>query len=201
MKVSLRVGIVAYRSLLPETVMSCLALERAMAPTWQMESGANVEYGRNKVAKELSEDVLLFVDADMAFVPKDVSQLLKALKSDPGRGAVSGCYVRWKDGLPVHNWRNGGSWLGKDDLVEKSRKMRGVHPVDQVGAGLLAISKEAIEALEFPYFESGFDHEYDQFISEDTRFCWKLQAAGFNPSVHFGVQISHIGPTAWSLSN
>lgn len=196
---SLRVGVVAYRSVLAETVGSILLLERELRPVWQFEIGANVENGRNRIARDLKEDVLLFIDADMVFEPRDASWVIKALKDKPKRGAVSGCYVRWKNGAPTHNWHNGQGWLGERECVAKSRSLSGVHPVDKLGAGFLAVSKEALESIEFPYFEYTYD-ENDNFTSEDARFCQKLQAAGYEPSVHFGAQIRHIGPTVWSLN-
>lgn len=195
----IRVGLCVHRSLHPETLASLWPLAAAGAGL-AIQKSADVAWSRSKIAMGLTEDFLLFVDEDMVFAPPDVEKLLKALDNQPKTGAVAAYYVKW-DGsrLPVCNWKkDDGSWYSNEERVKKAERYakRGeVAAVQSFGAGLLAISREALSAVPHPAFETRWVNGV--FEGEDTSFCQRLAEAGYRPSVHFGCQVGHIGPTEW----
>lgn len=196
---SLRIGLPTYRHIQPETLGSL----------WQLQGFAKLDIvrnteiarARNDIAGRLEEDVLLFVDDDIDFGVKAVEDLLHALETVPGRGAVSALYMTWTgSGRPVCGWaQEGGVWMDDEATLKRTKrymKDKAIVGVDKFGAGLLAIRKEVFEQVPPPWFSAEVDPEMGM-VSEDIYFCRKIQKAGFKPSVHFGALAGHIGPTLW----
>jgi GT2 family glycosyltransferase len=162
-----------------------------------IEQCSDVATARNSLAKRLVEPYLLFFDADMVFSSRQIEALYMALLEKPERGAVAAHACRW-DGkqTPVCNWREDGEWLKLDQTRARALEytLKGsVERVDMFGTGVVLISKKVFDALEYPWFVFDYENNY----GEDTCFCLAMIEAGFEPSVHFGVPVGHVGPTLW----
>jgi hypothetical protein len=146
-----------------------------------IEQCSDVATARKSLAKRLVEPYLLFIDADTVFSSRQIEAL----------------YTRW-DGkqTPVCNWREDGEWLKLDQTRARALEytLKGsVERVDMFGTGVVLISKKVFDALEYPWFVFDYENNY----GEDTCFCLAMIEAGFEPSVHFGVPVGHVGPTLW----
>lgn len=197
---NLRVGLCVYRNILPETFSSCLALEKEYSPVWQVQTGADVIFGRNKIAQATLEDWLLLTDADMAFKVEDVKNLFGSMELNKDIGALSAYYIKW-DGsaVPVCNFKKkeSGQWLNSREKIRRVLSLENdVGYVDSFGGGLLLIRGEALRSIsKEDKFSSGYDDQ--GYYDADTGFCNNLQEAGWKTAVHFGIRIQHVGPTSW----
>lgn len=79
--------------------------------------------------------------------------------------------------------------------MERYKKSGEIVQVDLFGGGFILCLTSVFETLEAPYFRSGRDEggRYGQ----DTYFAKSLKAAGYKPSIHFGVQVGHVGPRCY----
>lgn len=195
----LRVGMVAYDSVRPETLGSVYPL--AQFAVLDVVSGCYVDKGRNIIAERTREPFLLFVDSDMAFTGDDLLTLKDAMDEDPTIGAVGGIYIqRTGSYKPICHWveeqEGGRVWVSGREVYERTiRNMdeEKVDDVDSFGTGFLLIRTEAMQSLDPPYFTTQWNEEFGQFWGEDVLFCKRLKEAGWRSCIHFGVKVVHLG--------
>ena len=198
------IGVASYRGVLIETWASTLQIRGTWPDAvWDSRKGADVVYSRNSIAHgamKRGSKGLVFIDTDMIFDTSHFARLLARLKESPRCGAVSGFSCKW-DGsaLPALNWRHpDGRWYSDEERRARADSSTGLVQVHSFGGGFLAISREALEKVEFPWFEAGYDRlRPDAYYDGDTGFCRKLAESGFEPSVDFDLVIGHMGPTLW----
>ncbi len=201
MKVEVRCGLVVYRQVEVATVSSMLRFQKAFPDTvWQIQAGADVAPSRNAIAgaflgSEDREPFLLYLDADMVFTPGQFVTLRDTLQKQPDRGAVSGHYIRWTDGRPVHNWRHkDGEWFDTEECQARTKTLSGLQEVDSFGGGFLLVTREAMEKVRedrVPPFQAGYVE--GAYWGNDTWFCQQLKRLGFRPSVDLSVKLPHLG--------
>ncbi|MGE3463895.1 MAG: hypothetical protein AB7I04_18455 [Pseudomonadales bacterium] len=159
---------------------------------------------------------LLMLDADMTF-PADTLPRLLQLSEDLGAHVVSGTYFARSDTPVPHvymfdNERDGvkyyrtlgpefSAWLkahpehrdqGNESLFEPS-------PVkcDAVGAGVLLMTREVLDAVEEAHAESykpWFECAPGSRGGEDFEFCRRVSALGYQVWADFGLQCNHNAP-------
>ena len=195
----LRVGMVVYDSVRPETVGSVYPL--AQFASLDIVAGCYVDKGRNIIAERTTEPFLLFVDSDMSFTGDELMMLKDALDDDPTIGAIGGIYVRRTGNLqPICHWVEGEGddrvWVSGREVFERTlRYMDGgtIEDVDSFGTGLLMVRTEAMKAIGKPYFQTKYDEKTKAFWGEDVLFCKRLKEAGYRSCIHFGVKPAHYG--------
>lgn len=148
-------------------------------------------------------DALMFIDADIQFVPEDVAKLWNLLCE--GNEVVTAAYPMKREGCDVTAW--------KDGVLVKLDEFNGPTEIDYAGTGFLMIARSALEKLEnlFPalrhkeghvgevvaLFDTGVsdDREWEDrfYMSEDYAFCerWRksLGKIILDPSIRLG----HVG--------
>lgn len=194
-----------YRTITPETHASLMALmQHCPWMVYTHRIGARLMDALEEFAQNATQEYMLMVDGDMVFSVGDVIQLFNALRRRPEMGAIGGLYRKWsRPYTHLVHWREtDGTWINDEaqkHRVERYMKTGEVVGVDLFGGGFILCRTEAFEKLEAPYFRSGKDEggEYGQ----DCYFAKSLNEAGYKPSVHFGVQLGHVGPrTVWPCS-
>lgn len=160
--------------------------------------GAFFSDARNSVvATVLQEDCdgVLWSDSDMVPEPDAYLKLASA-----GQDLVSCIYYQRK-GLHLPMF---GQWcLGENCSICKVGRPgpKGMHsyrewpagnllyPVDCFGFGTAFTSKKLLLSMPTPHFEF-----WGRFgVGEDLDFCLKAQGAGFQPYIHTGVTVGHLG--------
>jgi hypothetical protein len=132
---------------------------------------------RNLICREFldkrSEPYLLFLDHDMMY-PADLLVHVGSYRAP----IVSGTYfIRDLDRpLPVaFAWREDGArlrYLIKETYEWLQESERGLHQVDVVGAGCLAIRRDVLEAMKGDWFQGSIG-------AEDVYFCRRAKELGF----------------------
>ena len=196
----LRVGMVAYDSVRPETLGSVYPL--AQFATLDVVSGCYVDKGRNVIAERVTEPFLLFVDSDMAFQGDHLMKLKDAMDDDPTIGAIGGIYIqRTGTYKPICHWVDEDDegekiWVSGLEVFERTIRYMdegAIEDVDSFGTGFLLIRTEAMQSLDKPYFQTKYDEKTKAFWGEDVLFCKRLKEAGWRSCIHFGVQVAHFG--------
>ena len=199
MSANLRVIVPVYSTWEPQFGASMWKLSAATNAVLDQSIATYIDKGRNDGISRLKEPFALFLDADMKFGVADVQRLFRAMMHDPKLGSIGGLYVK-RDGseLPVCNWKDGktGEWLDDDERRRMVAKLRGVHEVGYWGGGFVLARAEAINDMEFPWFDGGYG-EWDGYMSEDCGFCLKMRDAGWKVALDFSVRLGHQGKKLW----
>lgn len=198
-------GIPYYRYLEAKTVMGLLQTTHTAGYAWDvfLYACTNVPEGRNMIANRFMEDkhepeFLFFLDADMAFIPEMVLEVLRTLEGNPDAGLVGGAYPRREPTLgPIVGWyrdQETRELLSIDETLDKI--LNNENPVmeaDIIPTGFMAIKREVFKKIEKPWFN--LDHKGPGGItrSSDTVFVEKVRNAGFKTLAHFGIDLGHIG--------
>ena len=166
---------------------NCTEHEFNIQPAQCADGGA----ARNKVAKHFQGqyDGVLFVDADQTFTLENVLQLINHDKP-----VIFGAYRRHEDRTKF----NSGTFTGEPGVIDRyyPDDTRGLKAVDFGGIGFLYCSKEALEAIEYPWFR------HTMVDGDETNF-----GIGFclNASKHFTLwtdfdcEVGHIQRTAANI--
>ena len=178
-------------------------LEDARIAQWEvvlsMDYDPNVYYVRNKLLGgdvgrgpsqkpyngEFEYDYVLWIDSDIRFNFKMVERLASHKKD-----AICGLY-RMKDMKHFTVVRHMDDEYFKENKsyqfltvedVEKMHKTQKVDllKIDYTGMGMFLVSREALEKLEYPWFQPVWKEIGDMrdFTSEDVGFCIKLRETG-----------------------
>lgn len=209
---SLRVCIPAYKGLETGTVQSLFALREHIPFALDMVGVAEVAVARSMLAERAlasNQDVVLWLDADMVFHPQHFFTLHEALENNKNMGLISALAVR-RDGSNLFcvNWRQGRKgWTPQDEAQARSLRYledeeHPIRPADVTGLAFTVMFTDVLKHIKAPWFQPAWitntrKNEEGQpeylFFGEDSSFMKRLQARGYQPSVHYGVHVGHIG--------
>jgi len=198
------IGMTAYRDIEQKTVQSLFNALGALPYQFRLatHTSTNVWRGRNGITEaflKTAADYLVFIDADMVFVPEDLNTLIKAAIDTPEAGVIGGFYVSRDENLrPLISWTDEkGHQLPAEQCVARTLESRGqLVPADLIPTGFMLIKRAVLEALEDPWFHTTTEVEEDGTIhhfSSDNVFVQKAQKAGFGTYGHFGIELGHVG--------
>lgn len=155
-------------------------------------------------------DIMIFIDSDIVFSPQNVIELIESLDDD--KHVVSGVY-RMEDlknfaaveKLDSNYFKENGcyQYLTQDKIDEwKSNNNKNKYmKVAYSGMGFMAISKEALYSLTYPYFHSelqelrGKDGKMlRDLCSEDFAFCSNLRKNSYDIYVIPTLRVGHLKP-------
>jgi hypothetical protein len=194
------------------TVQSLFALREHIPFALDMVGVAEVAVARTMLAEralEAGQDFILWLDSDMVFHPSHFFALHEALEKNPNLGLISGLAVR-RDGSNRFclGWREGKKgWKPETYVQEKALRLiedeeNPIKPVDVTGLAFTVMKTEILGKLKQPWFQpawitnsrKGEEGQPEHiFFGEDSAFIRRLQDRGYDPSVHFGVHIGHMG--------
>ena len=194
----IRIGLVVHQFVYPDTTLSLFTC--GGLGVLDLAASTFVDICRSDIAKRFmehdEEKYLLYVDSDMVFKREDVLRLIDDMERHPDIGCLSAiCTFRDGSYKPVAHWIEDGAYIPGEELVDRIvryMKRGSVQDVDLQGTGFMLIRRDAMEGLEHPIFEAGYDED-GHFWGEDIRFMEKVRGAGFRTCIDFGVQVGHIG--------
>lgn len=209
---SLLVCVPAYKDLPVQTVHALFQLRQHIPFALDMVGVAEVAVARTMLAERAAAskvDYILWLDSDMVFMPQHFFELHEALENNPNMGLVSALAVR-RDGSNHFcvNWREGRkAWKTQAYAQEKCLRLiedkdNPVQPVDVTGLAFTLMRRDVLDKIKRPWFQPAWikntaphDHPKDDhlFFGEDSSFIRRLQDRGYQPSVHFGVHVGHLG--------
>lgn len=149
--------------------------------------GAEAGDARNKIvdyAREIKAKLLFFVDDDVFPPQYAVQKLLHSMLNKPKVMAAAGI-VYTKSPVPqplVFEYNGSGPYYN----WKKNRPFLLPNP-GFISTGCMLLKVEAFDKIEPPFFQT---NDYER-MTEDTYFCLKLQAAGYDIIGHGGVQCGH----------
>lgn len=169
--------------------------------------GLDVLRGKDqKPFNGMEYDVFVTLDSDIVFSPEQVMELIDSTETHP---VVAGTYMM-ADGrhlAVVKDWnvdyftKNGSfEFLTADGLEQlKANTDAKYVPVSYIGMGFMAIRREVLESLKYPYFHCELERfnkedgtEIIEMCSEDVALCKNIQAAGFTVYMHTGLRVGHV---------
>jgi|TARA_B110000093_G_scaffold48007_1_gene51288 hypothetical protein len=147
-------------------------------------------------------DIFVTIDSDMVFTAQNLIDLIEATDEND---VVSG-YYRMSDlknlaivkDWNISHFKTTGSfkYLQPDDMAEYSKDK--YLKVAYCGMGFMALTKNAIDSLNYPYFYTelqefkGTDGKLiREMCSEDVSFCRNLTKAGFDINVITNLRVGH----------
>lgn len=185
-------------------------------------SGANICRARNRVVEKFlsmdGPDWLFWVDADMAFSPSTLHQLLTVAdpETKPMVGAL--CFShRPKDGIEqleldkmsqqmeifptiyTMSAEHDG-WMLQHSAYPKDRLV----PVDGTGSACILIHRSVFEKIRTWMAENNPGEPYvwyreerfgDQRLGEDLTFCALARTVGVQPLIHTAIKVGHVKTT------
>lgn len=176
------IGICAQETARYSEFAVCLANLRR-PPGWEVKAayGADVAFGRNRLAHEMTGEWMFYLDDDHAFAPDLLERLLAhnldivgpiVLKKHPPFPAAASLELG-RSGLP------------------------GLREVDSMGSAGMLVHRSVFEAMEMewpgePYFQP--QKEGETFLSEDLYFCHRALECGFELHVDTSVPMGHAVP-------
>lgn len=170
-----------------------------------------VEVARNTIVKKFLEEYpdgtdLFFIDDDLGFAP--TMKVVEFIKRD--EDIIAGVYPKRSDNFQFHVAFDLEHTGENVTFVERNGLLR----ANQIAGGFLRIKRGVVERLAsesptygvvqpdgssmavFDVFDRGvIDGE---FVGEDTYFCRKALAAGFDIWVDPNIEFHHRGSTKWS---
>jgi hypothetical protein len=171
--------------------------------------GLDVTRGKDqKPFNGLPYDVYLTLDSDVVFSPQQVIELIESTTIHPvvcGYYLMSdlkhfACVKEWDEGFFA---KHGTFKFLEPGDIENWKQTTGASfmPVSYNGLGFWAMRKEALDALQYPYFHAEIQHikgdndvELYDICSEDVAFCKNLQKAGYTVMLHTGLRVGHEKP-------
>lgn len=165
-------------------------------------SGPMVASARNEVAFTFLErtkaEIILMVDADMAFPPTHVDRIVELVDADESPIVGGLCFVVGRSGileptLKVTDPEHGGLkvvWdYPRDTLVS----------IDATGCAFLAVHRSVFVKLLETYGDQAFPLFADSTHGgipwgEDVTFCVRARQHGYPVKVHTGIRVGHVKP-------
>lgn len=129
-----------------------------------------------KKAFELKGTHVLFVDYDMFFAPKTIAKLLEADKDIIGA---------------EYNYRK--EPVKSTAIPKEGEDTSKPYKCEAIGAGLLLVKMSVFEKIAPPWFNFARDKEGLLIQGEDTWFCRKAIAEGFDVWASPNLDVKHIG--------
>lgn len=148
-------------------------------------------------------DFLFFWDADNGLFPTAFDRFMEVMDELPEVSVLSGNYYRKTDRLlsvagvmlpghdaflsDVHMFLSGG--------ITNLTKFGNQDTRGMLGAGCLMVRRAVFDAIDYPWFDTGFKFVKSQgknsFITEDTWFCAKAEEAGFDMYLDTSISSPH----------
>ncbi len=149
-----------------------------------VRSGPMLSEARNEVAerflKDFTEDYLVTTDTDIVFTRQDVDYLLSH-----DAPLASGLYAAETGQLMA------GRWYGETGMMETLEESPSeVTLVDSVGAGFLAVRRDALEKIGPGWFN--YMSVDGREIGEDVAFCRRASAAGYQIVLDPRIRLAHL---------
>ena len=175
---------------------SMLSVHRLIIPegytTWlDMFYGYNIDQVRNLIAdfaKNNQFDYLLCVDSDMVL---ESDTLIKLLEQD--KDIIGGVYRQRREDVVIpevyFSLPNGGS---RNCGLEELNTAPDLFAVDSIGFGCVLIKKHVLTTMDYPHFYYKHSIDFKDTVSEDTYFCRKARAYGFETYCLNTVRPGHI---------
>lgn len=174
--------------------------------------GLDVRRGKHqKPLPDVPYDVYVTLDSDMVFTPE---QLIELIDSTDDHAVVSGLYLDAGGEnymCSVAHRQYEVTFLNRDDLARIQRQGAGKPAasrylrVDYVGMGFFAMRREALEAMQYPYFyrdiverrvagPDGATLTLRDQSGEDVCFCLNAKDAGYPVHVKTTLVVGHEKP-------
>lgn len=151
-------------------------------------------------------DVWVTIDSDVIFSPQQFIELIESTEKYP---VVSGMYrmVDLKSYAIVKDWnvdyfKNNGTFQFLTPEFVETWKKENNNPfmdVSYCGMGFMAIKKEVLSTLTYPYFQGdlieikGKNGELIRDLnSEDVCFCKNITKAGFKIMINTNIRVGHL---------
>lgn len=168
--------------------------------------GLDVLRGKDqKPFNGMAYDVFLTLDSDMVFTADQIIELIESTETHP---VVAGVYMMAdcthlavvKDWDVAYYAEHGTfQFMTPDDLANIHKMTNAKYiPVSYVGMGFMAMRREVLDNLSYPYFHSdlqrmtkGDGTEIVEMCSEDVSLCKNIQAAGYTIYVHANIRVGH----------
>jgi hypothetical protein len=169
--------------------------------------GLDVLRGKDqKPFNGMAYDVFVSIDSDIVFSP---DQLIELIESVDTRPVVAGMYLMadCKHLAVVKDWnteyfaQNGTFEFLTPDAVTTLKATTDVKylPVSYAGMGFMAIRKDVLDSLQYPYFHTDVQRlqktdgtEIVEMCSEDVSLCKNIQAAGLTIYLHTDLRVGHV---------
>ena len=178
--------------------------------------GLDVLRGKDqKPFNGMDYDVYVTIDSDIIWSPEQLVELINSTESHP---VVAGMYMMadCKHLAVVKDWdtaffkQNGTFEFLTTEALESLKTATDAKfvPVSYVGMGFMAIRKEVLDSLKYPYFHADLQQidpdppapgsdaapapAIVEMCSEDVSLCKNIQAAGYTVYLHTGLRVGHL---------
>ena len=153
-------------------------------------------------------DIWITIDSDIVFTPEQVVELIESTEQHP---VVAGMYrmsdltnyAFVKDWDIEHFKKNGSFKFCTPNEIDEWKKETEFkyYPVVYSGMGFMAVKKEVLDKLKYPYFDSEVEViECDDgkiirdICSEDVAFSEKINKAGYQIMINTNIRVGHLKP-------
>lgn len=177
----------------PETMKSItrLIIPQGYEVYTELFFGYAIDQVRNLIAHftvENNFDYLFCVDSDMDLAPDTLVKLLSVDKD-----IVGGVYRQRNINIVIpevyFSTIDGGSRnAGEEELIYAPD----LFPVDSIGFGCILIKSIVLKTMEYPHFYYKHAIKFEDTVSEDTFFCRRARAYGFETYCLKTVTPGHI---------
>lgn len=153
--------------------------------------GYAIDQVRNLIANftiQNNFDYLFAVDSDMVLQPDTLVKLLSVDKDIVG-GAYRQRILDVEIPEVYFSTPNGGS---RNAVVDELRFAPDLFPVDSLGFGCVLIKNIVLTTMQYPHFYYKHSIDFKDTVSEDTFFCRKARAYGFETYCLKTVTPGHI---------
>ena len=179
--------------------------------------GLDVLRGKDqKPFNGMDYDVFITIDSDIIWSPDQLIELIDSTDTHP---VVAGMYMMadCKHLAVVKDWdtaffkQNGTFEFLTLEALETLKTATDAKfvPVSYVGMGFMAIRKEVLDSLKYPYFHADLQQinpdppapdapdapaapTIVEMCSEDVSLCKNIQAAGYTVYLHTGLRVGHL---------
>jgi hypothetical protein len=167
--------------------------------------GLDVLRGKDqKPFNGMDYDVFVTIDSDIVFTPEQLFELIESTVNYP---VVAGMYMMadCKHLAVVKEWdtdyfaKNGTFEFMTVEALDVLKTATDVKylPVSYVGMGFMAIKKEVLDALSYPYFHTDLqtiqgEKEITEMCSEDVSLCKNISAAGYTVYLDTDLRVGHV---------
>lgn len=155
-------------------------------------TGLNPAEGRNNAARTLlanpAVDCVVFFDDDHEFDSDTVLRLCAMLHS--GWDLAAPLIVKVEPPFQSVAWQRIDGKLVPFVPWGKS----GVHEMDEIGTGILAVKRRVFETVPAPWFQLGQLDGHPDYMGEDVFFARAARAAGFRIGLDVNFPAGHTAP-------
>jgi len=179
-----------YSSFVPFARAKCLGVDVLRGP-------------KQKPFNGLEYDVMIWLDSDVLYTTEMIIELINSQYQ-----VTAGLYKMEdnKHFAVVKDWdldfykKNGSFQFMDEEMVTKTRSVTRYIPVAYSGMGIMAIKKDVVDKLDYPYFHYEVQKmpsdkedvpEIHEMCSEDVAFCRKLSDSGIPIMVDLSIRAGH----------